>query len=110
MLIGMYLLYKFQSSFVIRQIGLCDAIRLISPEHLEHPFQNNLLFLKPKLIIGKRAFTVAAPTTWNQVPVTIKSSETVPTFRKSSKHICLKMHFHLEVSADPCSNDESCLL
>ena len=34
-----------------------------------------------KLNIGKRAFSVAAPTIWNQLPIKIKSSETIDTFR-----------------------------
>ena len=35
---------------------------------------------KPKLNIGKRAFSVAASTFWNQLPITITSSETIAIF------------------------------
>ena len=40
---------------------------------------------KTKLNIGERAFCVAAPTIWNKLPITIKSSETIDTFRKKLK-------------------------
>ena len=35
------------------------------------------------LNIGKSVFSVAAPTNWNQLPVMIKSSETIDTFRNN---------------------------
>ena len=35
--------------------------------------------------IGKRCFSVGAPTIWNQLPTAIKSSETIDTFRKKLK-------------------------
>ena len=36
---------------------------------------------KTKLNIGKRAFSVAAPTIWKQLLIMIKSSEIIDTFR-----------------------------
>ena len=42
---------------------------------------------KTKMNIDKRAFSVAAPTIWNQLPITIESSETIDTFRKQTEHI-----------------------
>ena len=65
---------------------------------------------KANLSIGKHAFSVAVPATWNQLPIiTIKSSETIATFRKNSKHIGLKLVFYNTLSAVPCSNDDFCL-
>ena len=44
---------------------------------------SKLVFVpKTKLDIGKRAFSVAASTIWNQLPIAIKSSETVVIFHK----------------------------
>ncbi len=48
-------------------------------------FQTPFCNSKTKLNIDKIAFSVAAPTIWNQFPVTIKSSETIHTFRKQLK-------------------------
>jgi len=46
-------------------------------------FPNNVLFLKVSSITtDKHAFCVAAPTTWNQLPITIISSETIAIFKK----------------------------
>ena len=49
---------------------------------------------KISLNIGKRAFSVAAPTIWNQLAITIKSSETIDTFHKKLKTYCLKLLLH----------------
>ena len=47
-----------------------------------------LLFLKLSSILAKFcAFSVTAPTIWNQLPITIKSSETTATFRKEHQDI-----------------------
>ena len=40
---------------------------------------------KTRLNIGKPAFSLAAPTIWNQLPIAIKSYETIDTFRKILK-------------------------
>ena len=47
--------------------------------------KQRFFFRKTKLYIGKRAFSVAAPTIWNQLAIAIKSSETMDTFRKQLK-------------------------
>ena len=63
---------------------------------------------KTKLNIVKRAFSVAAPTIWNQLPITIKSSGTIVTFRKNKTNV-------FEVVLPPnfvavlCSKDDFCL-
>ena len=60
---------------------------------------------KTKQSIGKHAFSVAAPIICNQLRFKINSSETINTFRKQLKYSCLKLLFHHNVSAAPCSND-----
>ena len=55
---------------------------------------------KTKLNIGKRAFSVATRAIWNQLPVMIKSSETIDTFRNK-----LEKYFEFV----PCCNDDFCL-
>ena len=57
---------------------------------------------KTKLSIGKRAFSVAAPTLWNQLPITIKCSETIDTFRKKTENNFVWNCFSTTVV--PCSN------
>ena len=54
-----------------------------------------------KFNINKRAFSVAEPTNWNPLPVTITSTETIATFHKNSKPICLKLLFHQNILALP---------
>ena len=48
---------------------------------------------KTKLSTGKRAFSVAAPIIWNQLPIMIISSETVETFHKKLKTYLLEISF-----------------
>ena len=60
---------------------------------------------KTKFNIGKWAFSVPVPTIWNQIPVTIKSSET-PFIKPPNLFICLKLLFHHKCLAVPCSNDD----
>ena len=48
---------------------------------LDHSFPKKNFIPKTKLTIAKRVFFVAAPTNWNQLPITIQSSETIDTFR-----------------------------
>ena len=35
-----------------------------------------------ELNLGKRAFSVAVPRVWNELPITLKTSETIAIFRK----------------------------
>ena len=48
---------------------------------------------KSKLNIGNRAFLDVAPTMCNQLPIAIKSSETVDTFRKKLKTYLFEIAF-----------------
>ena len=48
---------------------------------------------KTKLNIEKIDFSVPAPTIWNQLPIRIKSSETIHTFRKQMKTYLFEIAF-----------------
>ena len=65
---------------------------LISLGPLDHPFPK-LFIPKTKLNIGKRAFSVAAPTIWNKLPIVIKSSETTGTISKKIKTYLFEIAF-----------------
>ena len=39
--------------------------------------------------LGKRAFSVAAPRVWNELPITLKTSETIAIFRKKTQDISI---------------------
>ena len=51
---------------------------------------------RTRLNPGKRVFSVAAPLIWNELPITLDSSENLSSFRKD---ISPKCHFHRESSA-----------
>ena len=72
-----------------------------------HQFHNNLLCLKQNLTFkGKRAFSVAAPRVLNELPITLKTSETIPIFQKNSRHIYSNLHFHYKSSVVPRSDND----
>ena len=48
---------------------------------------NLLTLLKTKLLYGERSFSYAGPKVWNNLPVNIKTAETLAIFKK-----CLKTH------------------
>ena len=65
---------------------------------------------KARLTIDKCAFSVAAPTIWNLLPITVKSSDTIDTFCKiKTENIYLKLLFHHKLLAVVSSNDNFCL-
>ena len=43
--------------------------------------------LKTKLNLGKRAFSVAARRVWNELPITLKTSETIAIFLKKPQDV-----------------------
>ena len=64
---------------------------------------------KTKLNLGKRAFSVAAPSIWNEIPTTLKTSETtIAIFRKKLKDIYSKLHFYHKSSVVPRSDNDFC--
>ena len=50
---------------------------------------------RTKLNLGKRAFSVAAPIIWNELPTTLKSCESLASFRKNLKTYLFKIAFPL---------------
>ena len=54
---------------------------------------SQLIVPKTKLNLGKRAFSVAAPRIWNELPITLKTSETIAIFRKKLKTYLFQIAF-----------------
>ena len=53
------------------------------PRQLRSSTSQQLSIPRTKLNLGKRAFSVAAPIIWNELPTTLKSCETLASFRKN---------------------------
>ena len=76
------------------------------PRQLRSSISQQLIVPKTQLKLGKHAFSVAARGVWNELPITLESSEA--TFHKNSKHIYSKLHFCYKSSVVPCSGDDFC--
>ena len=74
------------------------------PRQLRSSISQQLIVPKTKLHLGKRAFSVAAPRVWSELPITLKTSETIAIFRKKSRHIYTKLHFRHKSSIVPRSD------
>ena len=110
-------IYQFQLAAVTYHIlstqQLTYLVNLLHFSDISRTLRSSVskqLFV-PKLNIGKHAFSVAAPTIWNQLPITIKSSETIDTIRKKNevKTYLFEIFFLHKCSVVPCSNDNFCL-
>ena len=66
------------------------------PRQLRSPISQQLIVPKTKLNLGKHVFSVVAPRVWNELPITLKTSETIAIFRKKL-NIYSKLHFHHNV-------------
>ena len=66
------------------------------PRQLRSSTSQQLSIPRTKLNLGKRAFSVAAPIIWTDLPTTLKSCESLASFRKISKLISSKLLFHLK--------------
>ena len=66
------------------------------PRQLRSSTSQQLSIPRTKLNLGKRAFSVAAPIIWNELPTTFESCESVASFLKISKLISSKLLFHLK--------------
>ena len=76
------------------------------PRQLRSSILQHLIVPKIKLNLGKRAFSVAAPRVWNELPITLKTSETMAIFRKkNSRHIYSELRFHHKSSVVPRSDN-----
>ena len=78
------------------------------PRQLRSSISQQLAVPKTKLNLGKRAFSVAAPRVWNELPITLKTSETIAIFRKKSRHSYSKLHSHHKCLVVPRSDTDFC--
>ena len=63
------------------------------PRQLRSSTSQQLSIPRTKLNLGKRAFSVAAPIIWNELPTTLKSCESLASFRKHIKTHLFKIAF-----------------
>ena len=63
------------------------------PRQLRSFTSQQLSIPRTKLNLGKRAFSVAAPIIWNELPTTLKSCESLASFRKNLKTYLFKIAF-----------------
>ena len=63
------------------------------PRQLRSSTSQQLPIPRTKLNLGKRAFSVAAPIIWNELPTTLKSCESLASFRKNLKTYLFKIAF-----------------
>ena len=63
------------------------------PRQLRSSTSQQLSIPRTKLNLVKRAFSVAAPIIWNELPTTLKSCESLASFRKNLKTYLFKIAF-----------------
>ena len=63
------------------------------PRQLRSSVSQQLIVPRTKLNLGKRAFSVAAPRVWNELPIALKTSETIAIFRKKLKTYLFQIAF-----------------
>ena len=63
------------------------------PRKLRSSTSQQLSISRTNLNMGKRDFPVAAPIIWNELPITLKSCESLASFRKNLKTYLLKIAF-----------------
>ena len=63
------------------------------PRQLRSSTSQQLSIPRTKPNLGKRAFSVAAPIIWNELPTTLKSCESLASFRKHLKTYLFKIAF-----------------
>ena len=63
------------------------------PRQLRSSTSQQLSIPRTKLNLGKRAFSVAAPIIWNELPTTLKSCDSLASFRKNLKTYLFKIAF-----------------
>ena len=76
------------------------------PRQLRSSTSQQLSIPRTKLNLGKRAFSVAAPIIWNELPTTLKSCESLASFRKNLKTYLFKIVFP---PAAPTPDDDPCM-
>ena len=75
---------------------------------LRSSISQQLIVPKTKLNLGKRAFSVAATMVWSELPISLKTSETIAIFRKKTQDIWSTLHFHHKCSVVPRSDTDFC--
>ena len=63
------------------------------PRQLRSSTSQQLSIPRTKLNLGKRAFSVAAPIVWNELPTTLKPCESIASVRKNLKNLSLQNCF-----------------
>ena len=76
------------------------------PRQLRSSTSQQLSIPRTKLNLGKRAFSVTAPIIWNELPTTLKSCESLASFRKHLKTYLLKNCFSTLNSRRPLKTDD----
>ena len=77
-----------QPTYLVNLLNFSDTSRT-----LRSSVSKQLFVPKTNLNISKRAFCVAAPTIWNQLPIAIISSEAIDTFRENLKTYLFEIAF-----------------
>ena len=77
-------------SYKIRQTGKLTHLSALLIEHvptrnLRSSERSDLEIPRTKLALASRAFSVAAPRTWNSLPMDVTSAESLTIFRKRLK-------------------------
>ena len=80
-------------SLVIISYPSLVILRLFTIRQLRSSVSQQLIVPKTKLNLGKRAFSVAAPRVWNELPIALKTSETIAIFRKKLKTYLFQLAF-----------------
>ena len=71
---------------------ICDLLQVHQPNRNLRSASRGLSLVVPPYqtqAYGARAFSVAAPTLWNSLPVDIKNAQSCLFFKRSSKHFYL---------------------
>ena len=63
----------YRTQYNNHHLWLVSCTFLTSPRHLRSSTSQQLSIPRTKLNLGKRAFSVAAPIIWNELPTTLKS-------------------------------------
>ena len=83
-------------------ILIFKAINLSQPPYLSALIRSNSLTrdnrlsissTRPKKLIGRRAFAVAAPAEWNKLPETVRSRQTIDGFRSQLKTYLFRLAY-----------------
>ena len=78
----------YQPPYMTSLLHFCNT-----PRQLRSSTSQQLYIPRTKLNLGKRAFSVAAPIIWNELPKTLKSCKCLASFRKNLKTYILKIAF-----------------